>query len=257
MEYEHIVVKADGPITTLQLANPERRNALSLEMMTEVIEALRGLDSSARVVVLAATGPAFSAGHDMREMIDREPAFYDDLFAICTDMMEMIHDIPQPVIAKVQGIATAAGCQLVASCDLAVAAEDAWFATPGVKIGLFCSTPLVPVSRAVGRKRAMHMLLTGDPISAETALDWGLVNQVVPADKLDEAVIEVAGKILQFSADTIGVGKAAFYAQADIHEHDAYGVTQPIMAGNAASADAQEGMSAFIEKRDPHWAGRA
>lgn len=257
MEYEHIVVKADGPITTLQLANPERRNALSLEMMTEVIEALRGLDSSARVVVLAATGPAFSAGHDMCEMIDREPAFYDDLFAICTDMMEMIHDIPQPVIAKVQGIATAAGCQLVASCDLAVAAEDAWFATPGVKIGLFCSTPLVPVSRAVGRKRAMHMLLTGDPISAETALDWGLVNQVVPADKLDEAVIEVAGKILQFSADTIGVGKAAFYAQADIHEHDAYGVTQPIMAGNAASADAQEGMSAFIEKRDPHWAGRA
>ncbi len=256
MEYQHILTKFEAPICRITLNRPERRNALGLEMMQEVLAALRSVPDAAQVVILEAAGPAFSAGHDLGEMIDRPAEFYDTLFTVCTDMMEAIHQIPQPVIAKVQGVATAAGCQLVASCDLAVASEEAWFATPGVKIGLFCSTPMVPVARAVGRKRAMQMLLTGDPVPAATALEWGLVNEVVPADRLEEAVMALAGKITQFSADTIGIGKRAFYAQAELHEHDAYGVTKPVMAANAATADAQEGMSAFLEKRPARWAGR-
>ena len=188
--------------------------------MQELIQALAptGADAGARAIVIEGAGPAFSAGHDLGEMVGREPGFYQELFDVCTVMMETIHRLPQPVIAKVHGIATAAGCQLVAACDLAVAAEGTRFATPGVKIGLFCSTPMVPVSRAVGRKRALEMLLTGEPIDAQTALEWGLVNRVVPAEQLDEAVAELVAAIARSSAMTIAIGKRAFYDQIDLDE---------------------------------------
>jgi enoyl-CoA hydratase/carnithine racemase len=246
----------DGPAVTITLDRPEKRNALSLELMQEVIEALRlAGESPARAIVIEGEGPAFSAGHDLGEMIDREPAFYQELFDVCTVMMETIHRLRQPVIAKVHGIATAAGCQLVAACDLAVAAEGTRFATPGVKIGLFCSTPMVPVSRAVGRKRALELLLTGDPIDAATALEWGLVNRVVPADRLDEAVGEFVASIARYSAATIALGKRTFYEQIDLGEDAAYDLTKGVMASNSQTADAQEGMSAFLEKREPTWSG--
>lgn len=253
MDNQHIAVAVAGPKTTITLNRPERRNAMSRDLMSEVIGALTNLDEDCRIVVIAANGPVFSAGHDLSEMVDRPADFYNELFDVCTQMMQLIHRIPQPVIAKVQGVATAAGCQLVAACDLAIAVDTAFFATPGVKIGLFCTTPLVPVSRAVGRKRALQMLLTGEPIDAARAVDWGLINRAVPADELDAAVEALADQILQFSADTIGIGKGAFYAQAELHEDDAYEVAQPIMASNASTPDAQEGMSAFLEKRPPNW----
>jgi enoyl-CoA hydratase/carnithine racemase len=255
MDLDGVRLEVDGRVATIVLDRPQKRNALSLEMLQKLTKALHDVPEGAGVVIVAASGPVFSAGHDLGEMIDRPDEFYSALFGACTEMMEAIHQIPQPVIAKVHGPASAAGCQLVASCDLAVAADTAWFATPGVKIGLFCSTPMVPVSRAVGRKRAMQMLLTGDPIDAATAVDWGLVNLAVPAAELDDAVTVMADKILRFSAGTIAIGKQAFYAQADLPEGSAYQVTGPIMAGNAATADAQEGMSAFLEKRDPRWKG--
>jgi enoyl-CoA hydratase/carnithine racemase len=257
MKFDGVRLEVSDRIATVTLARPERRNALSLEMLRTVIKAFEAVPSEAGVVILAAEGPAFSAGHDMAEMIDRPDDYYSELFATCIRMMEGIHALSQPVIAEVQGVATAAGCQLVASCDLAVASEDAWFATPGVTIGLFCSTPLVPVSRAVGHKRAMHMLLTGDPVSAQQAVEWGLINQAVPADQLGAAVDELAGKILRSSPTTIATGKRAYYAQADLPERSAYEVTEPIMASNAARDDAQEGMSAFLEKREPVWPDRS
>jgi enoyl-CoA hydratase/carnithine racemase len=188
-------------------------------------------------------------------MIGREEAFYRELFGVCTVMMEAIHELPQPVIAKVHGVATAAGCQLVAACDLAIAAEGTRFATPGVKIGLFCSTPMVPVSRAVGRKRAMQLLLTGEPIDAATAVDWGLINRAVPTDELEDAVLELVEAITRSSPSTVATGKRAFYAQVDRPEHDAYGHAQLVMVENALAGDAQEGMSAFLEKRAPTWGG--
>ena len=257
MDLDGVRLEADDRTATITLARPERRNALSLEMLHNVIKAFEAVPSEAGVVILAAEGPAFSAGHDMSEMIDRPDDYYAELFFTCIRMMEGIHALPQPVIAKVQGIATAAGCQLVASCDLAVASTDAWFATPGVAIGLFCSTPLVPVSRAVGHKRAMHMLLTGEPVSAEQAVEWGLINQTVAPDDLDQAVRDLADRILRFSAETIATGKQAYYSQANLPEGAAYEITQPIMASNAARADAQEGMSAFLEKRQPNWTSRS
>lgn len=250
---EHIRVEHDGPISTLTLARPERRNALSMQLMGEVTAALSGLPDSAQVVVIAADGPAFSAGHDLGEMVDREPGFYAELFDRCTVMMETIHRIPQPVIARVHGVATAAGCQLVASCDLVVAADVATFATPGVKIGLFCSTPMVPISRAVGRKRALEMLLTGEPIDAATARDWGLVNRVVPAAELDAAIGSLVQQIVRFSPRVIGIGKEAFYSQVELDEHRAYDLTKAVMASNARLADAREGIGAFLEKRSPSW----
>ena len=244
------------PVTAIVLDRPERRNALSLELMTDLIDALRSLPPDCEVVVLGGAGPAFSAGHDISEMVDREPGFYQKLFDTCTLMMETIHRIPQPVIARVHGIATAAGCQLVASCDLVVAAEEATFATPGVKIGLFCSTPMVPISRAVGRKRALEMLLTGEPISAQTAQQWGLVNRVVPADELDAAIDEFVSRITRYSPTVIGIGKEAFYSQIELDEHRAYDLTKAVMSANAALGDAQEGMCAFLEKRTPTWGAR-
>ncbi len=257
IEFRNLLVTTDEPAARITLHRPEKRNALSLELMQELIAALRHASSqpSTRAIVIDAVGPAFSAGHDLSEMIGRDQAFLDELFATCTVMMETIHALPQPVIAQVQGIATAAGCQLVAACDLAVANDTARFATPGVKIGLFCSTPMVPVSRAVGRKRAMQMLLTGEPIDAATALDWGLVNQVVPADELDAAVNRLTDAIVGSSSYTVALGKQAFYDQIDRPEADAYEHTKTVMTENALAADAQEGMTAFLQKRAPNWTG--
>ena len=248
-----VIIERDGPITTITLDRPDRRNALSLDLMNQLITALRGLGPESEVVVLAANGSAFSAGHDLSEIVGGEPRFFRELFDTCTVLMETIHQIPQPVIARVHGVATAAGCQLVASCDLAVAADTAAFATPGVKIGLFCSTPMVPITRAIGRKRAMQMLLTGEPIDARTAVDWGLVNIAVALDDLDPHIEELVGQILRFSPTVIGLGKETFYSQIDLEEHAAYDVTKTVMADNAAMPDAQEGMSAFLEKRPPEW----
>ncbi len=252
--YRSLLVTGEE-VARITLNRPEKRNALSLELMEELIGALREVSSrtSTRAIVLEGAGPAFSAGHDLSEMIGRDEEFYGELFGVCTVLMETVHDLPQPVIAKVHGIATAAGCQLVAACDLAVAAEGTRFATPGVKIGLFCSTPMVPVSRAVGRKRAMQLLLTGEPIDASTALDWGLVNHVVPPEQLESAVAQLVAAIARSSGYTVATGKRAFYEQVDRPEHDAYEHCKVVMAENALADDAQEGMSAFLEKRPPEW----
>jgi enoyl-CoA hydratase/carnithine racemase len=256
--FQTILVSCEGSTGRITLNRPEKRNALSLELMEELISALDSLggDREVRAIVVDGAGPVFSAGHDLSEMIGREPAFYQRLFDVCTELMETIHRVPQPVIAKVHGVATAAGCQLVAACDLAVAAAGARFATPGVKIGLFCSTPMVPVSRAVGRKRALEMLLTGEMIDAATACEWGLVNRVVASDQLDDAVTELVEAITRSSPLTVRTGKEAFYTQIELDEHGAYDVTKSVMATNAMAGDAQEGMSAFLEKRAPTWTGR-
>jgi enoyl-CoA hydratase/carnithine racemase len=254
--FRNLVVTA-GSTARVVLDRPEKRNALSLELMDEMIAALRDLSgrTGTRVIVIEGAGPAFSAGHDLSEMVGRDEGFLRHLFDVCTVMMETIHELPQPVIAKVHGIATAAGCQLVAACDLAVAAEGTRFATPGVNIGLFCSTPMVPVSRAVGRKRAMQMLLTGEPIDAATALDWGLVNRVVPPDDLEPAVLALAEAIGRSSSYTVATGKHTFYEQIDQAEPGAYDHCKVVMTENALAHDAQEGMTAFLEKRAPVWRG--
>jgi enoyl-CoA hydratase/carnithine racemase len=251
-----VLVDTSGPIARITLDRPEKRNALSLPVLRELTAALRRIGDlrSVRVVVIAGTGPAFSAGHDIGEMIDeRGQLYYAELFDECVAVMQAIREIPQPVIARVHAIATAAGCQLVAACDLAIAADTARFATPGVNIGLFCSTPMVPLSRAIGRKRSLEMLLTGDPIDATTAQDWGLVNRVVPLAELDANLDALAHKIAAASAATIALGKRAFYAQEAVDEDTAYGITAPTMAANAMLDDAQEGMQAFVEKRPPRW----
>jgi enoyl-CoA hydratase/carnithine racemase len=255
-EFANLLVER-GKSARITLNRPERRNALSLELMEELIRALESVaaDPESRTIVLDGAGPVFSAGHDLSEMVGRDLGFYQQLFDTCTVLMETIHRVPQPVIAKVHGVATAAGCQLVAACDLAVAAETARFATPGVKIGLFCSTPMVPLSRAVGRKRALEMLLTGEMIDAARALDWGLVNLVVPENALEEAVADLAEKVAGSSPLTVAIGKEAFYAQVELDEHRAYDLTKSVMAMNSLAGDAQEGMSAFLEKRTPEWKG--
>ena len=252
-----VLVREEGPAAFITLNRPDKRNALSLDLIEELLGTLRRVSARAgvRAIVLEGAGPAFSAGHDLSEMIDRDVAFFQRLFDACTELMECIHRLPQPVIAKVGGVATAAGCQLVAACDLAVAAEGAKFATPGVKIGLFCSTPMVPVSRAIGRKRALEMLLTGRPVDAATALEWGLVNRVVPEDALDSEVAELVDAIARSSPLTVGIGKEAFYSQIELDEHRAYDLTKAVMTMNARADDAQEGMCAFLEKRPPEWRG--
>jgi enoyl-CoA hydratase/carnithine racemase len=253
-----VLVRKDGPAARITLNRPAQRNALSLELMGEVTETLDRLgdDASVRAIVIEGAGPAFCAGHDLGEMVARDLAFYQRVFDLCTEMMAAVHRVPQPVIARVHGIATAAGCQLVAACDLAVAAEEARFATPGVKIGLFCSTPMVPLSRAIGRKRALEMLLTGTPIDAKTALEWGLVNRVVPAAALDETVNGLVEAIARSSSLTVAIGKEAFYRQVDLDEPRAYDLTKTVMSMNMLAADAQEGICAFLEKREPTWTGR-
>jgi len=258
MSFNDIAYERDGSTALVTLDRPERRNALSLAMLGELTRCFRdvGADAEVRVAILRANGTAFSAGHDLGEMVGRDGAFYRQLFEACTALMETIQGIPQPVIAQVHGIATAAGCQLVASCDLAVAAEEARFATPGVRIGLFCSTPMVALSRAVGARRALEMLLTGEAISAEEAQAAGLVNRVVPAAGLAAATKAIAAKIAASSPYVVAVGKAAFYRQLQMPQPLAYDYAQDVMSMNAAAADAQEGMKAFLEKRPPKWCGR-
>jgi enoyl-CoA hydratase/carnithine racemase len=254
-----VEIERGGPIARLVMNRPERRNALSHEMMTEMLAALDELarDASTQVLVIEGRGPAFSAGHDLVEMTtNRDAAFYEDLFATCVRLMTRVHELPQPVIARVHGVATAAGCQLVAACDLAVASTDATFATPGVNIGLFCSTPMVPVARAIGSKRALEMLFTGESIGARTALEWGLVNRVVSGERLDEEVDALARRIAAASPAVLALGKRAFYAQDRLSESAAYDVAAPVMVENAQIDDAQEGMRAFLEKRAPQWRSR-
>jgi enoyl-CoA hydratase/carnithine racemase len=252
-----LLVSRDGPAARVTLNRPEKRNALSLELMQEAIAVLEtlGADAEIRAIVIDGAGPAFSAGHDLGEMVGRDVAFYQRLFDVCTVLMETIHAVPQPVIAKVHGVATAAGCQLVAACDLAVAAADSRFATPGVKIGLFCSTPMVPLSRAIGRKRALELLLTGEMIDAETAREWGLVNRVVPREELEQAVAALVEQIARSSPLTVGIGKAAFYGQIELDERRAYELAKSVMTTNSLAGDAQEGICAFLEKREPTWSG--
>ncbi|MDQ6929654.1 MAG: enoyl-CoA hydratase [Candidatus Eremiobacteraeota bacterium] len=254
-KYTNLIVQGADGVLRITLNRPEKRNALSRELMTELISALEaaGSDTANRAVILAAHGPAFSAGHDLREMLERSVEDYRQTFDICVRLMETVQKIPQPVIAEVSGIATAAGCQLVATCDLAVASDDSKFATPGVRIGLFCTTPMVALTRSIGRKRAMQMLLTGDFIDAATAVDWGLINEAVRADRLQERSTALANKIAQASKFVVGLGKAAFYAQIDLEQAQAYAYAKEIMSMNALAQDAQEGMSAFIERRSPQW----
>jgi len=255
---ELLEVERAGGVVTLSLNRPDQRNALSRALMQELTSVLTALgeDPEVRVVVLAGHGPAFSAGHDLSELVGMELEEYREVFELCGGVMNAIHELPQPVIARVHGMATAAGCQLVAACDLAVASSEARFATPGVKIGLFCTTPMVEVTRTIGRKRALEMLLTGAPIDAETAAAWGLVNRVVAPDELEAATDELAQRIASASSLTVGIGKRAFYRQIDLRLDAAYELCQDVMTENATADDAQEGMSAFLEKRPPTWRGR-
>jgi enoyl-CoA hydratase/carnithine racemase len=257
-KFDLLALETGAPIARLVLDRPERRNALSLALMREMLIALDEVanDARSRVLVIEGRGPAFSAGHDLGEIVaERDATAYEELFATCVDLMTRLHTIPQPVIAKVHGVATAAGCQLVAACDLAIASDDARFATPGVNIGLFCSTPMVPISRTIGRKRVLEMLFTGDMIDATTAAEWGLVNRIVPADQLEPAVVELASRIAQSSATVLALGKRAFYEQEATDEPAAYGLACGVMVDNAQLDDAHEGMRAFLEKRKPQWTG--
>ncbi|HEX5453097.1 MAG TPA: enoyl-CoA hydratase [Stellaceae bacterium] len=246
----------DEGVLRLVMNRPAARNALSVGLMGTLTEALdrAGADRSCRVVVIAGAGPAFCAGHDLREMrSDPSRAAYERIFARCSELMLRIVNLPKPVIAEVHGIATAAGCQLVATCDLAIAAADARFATPGVNIGLFCSTPMVALSRAVGRKAAMEMLLTGELIDAATAKALGLVNRVVPPSDLPEATMALARQIAGKSALTVAIGKEAFYRQAELGLADAYRYAAEVMTRNMLARDAAEGIDAFLDKRPPVW----
>ncbi len=253
-----------GGIAVLTLNRPNARNSLSEGLIAELHAALQdvGNDATVRALVIAANGPAFSAGHDMKELTaartdaDRGRAYFAQIMTACSAMMQTIVQLPKPVVAAVQGVATAAGCQLVASCDLAVASEAATFATPGVDIGLFCSTPMVALSRNVPRKQAMEMLLTGEPISATTARDIGLVNRVVAAGAERDAAIALARKVALKSAYTVKLGKAAFYRQAEMSLADAYRYAAEVMTENMMARDAEEGIGAFIEKREPKWQDR-
>ena len=247
----------DG-VGLLTLDRPAQRNPLSVTTMTVFTALLRELAATPEVgaIVVRAAGPAFSAGHDLREMVGRTLDDEREVFAVCTEMMTAIQEVPQPVIAAVQGTAVAAGCQLVATCDLAVAASTAVFGTPGVRIGLFCSTPMVAVSRAIGRKRALQLLLTGEVIDAATAADWGLVNEVVAPDEVDARALALATTIAEASQLTLRIGKQAFYRQIDLPQAQAYEEMREIMATNAVTCDAQEGMQAFLDKRPPVWQGR-
>lgn len=253
----------DG-IAVLTLDSPATRNALSEAMIGALHEALDSIrdDKTIRAVVIAAHGPAYSSGHDLKELTarradaDKGRAYFAHVMTSCSNMMQAIVHLPKPVVAAVQGVATAAGCQLVATCDLAVASEQATFATPGIDIGLFCSTPMVALSRNVPRKHAMHMLLTGEPVPAQRARELGLINSVVPAGKERDAAIDLAKQIALKSAYTLKIGKEAFYRQAEMNLADAYSYAAQVMTENMMARDAQEGMGAFIEKRDPTWEDR-
>lgn len=246
----NVTVTRDGDTVTITLARPEKRNALSAKMMADLIDALRDAGSSdALAVVLAAEGPVFSAGHNFADMAGADLRVARELFLQCTEMMDLIQGLPQPVVARVHALATAAGCQLVASCDLAVAADTAGFAIPGGKGGLFCHTPLVAVARNVGRKRALEMALSGDVIDAATAVDWGLVNKAVPPESLDDEVAALVARVTRGSAYGRTIGKNIFYRQVQLEQRQAYDLAIEVMAAGVLTDDAQEGIAAFLEKR--------
>lgn len=243
--------------TTITLNNPAKRNALSLAMMNELITAFRQAgDSDARGIILAANGPVFSAGHDFADMAGRDLGFLRKLLQTCTELMTLVQQVPQPVLARVHALATAAGCQLVASCDLAVAADTAGFALPGGKGGLFCHTPLVAVARNIGRKRALELAMTGDPIDAATAAEWGLINHAVAPDSLESFSADLLRRCTRGSAFAKGIGKAAYYAHIDMDQPKAYAYAIEVMAANAVTPDGQEGIASFLEKRPPVWQSR-
>jgi len=258
MPYQHLLRSTEGQLGIITLNRPDRRNALSLDLMLELIRCFDefGDDANIRAIILAAAGKVFSSGHDLSEMVGRTVNDYRRIFDVCTELMTKIQYIPQPVIAQVQGVATAAGCQLVATCDLAIASEQAAFATPGVGIGLFCTTPMVALSRAVGRKRALEMLLTGKLVDATTAADWGLINRVVPAGQLEPETRQLACKIAEASSFTVALGKQAYYAQIDLDQSKAYAYAKEVMTMNSLAQDAQEGISAFLGKRAACWTGK-
>jgi len=254
----NLEIAYEGPAAIVTLNRPERRNALSLELMQDLIAALEeiGRNREIRAVILTASGKVFCSGHDLGQMTGRDINEYRQIFDVCSDLMQKVQSIPQPVIAQVQGIATAAGCQLVATCDLAIAAEEAAFATPGVKIGLFCTTPMVALTRAIGRKRAMQMLLTGELVPARTAAEWGLINQAVPAAQLQSATRRLAEQVAGASSLVVALGKQAFYTQIDLDQPKAYAYAKEVMSMNALAADAQEGIGAFLGKRAACWSGK-
>lgn len=252
---QFIISEREGATAILTMNRPEKRNALSLALMRELTLALRaaGEERTVQAIVLRGEGPAFSAGHDLRELRCSGTAALREIFDACVELMETIQALAQPVIAEVATVATAAGCQLVATCDLAVASEGATFATPGVRIGLFCTTPMVALTRAIGRKRALEMLLTGEPIDATTAAQWGLVNRVVPLAELHSQAMALAAAIGRSSRPVTALGKQAFYRQIDLPQHAAYDYAKEVMTANALTADAAEGMDAFLERRPPRW----
>jgi enoyl-CoA hydratase/carnithine racemase len=255
MQYESIIYEEQDLIGVITLNRPEKRNALSLKLLNDLSCCLRSVEEKRelKVLIIKGAGEAFSAGHDMQQILGRELNDIRHLFDTCAELMLLIHRIPQPVIAQVHGIATAAGCQMVAACDLAVAGEAARFATPGVKIGLFCTTPMVPLSRAVGRKKALEMLLTGEFVSAGEAMVHGLVNRVVPDTDLERETLLLAKDIARYSLVTLGIGKQAFYRQIEMTDANAYQYAKEVISANAVMPDAVEGMTAFFEKRDPVW----
>lgn len=254
MAYELIELEFSGDFATITMNCPRRRNALSLKHMLELTDAFEKVgESGVRGVTLAANGPVFSAGHDFADMVGQDLVAMRKILRVCTTLMNTIQAIPQPVLARVQGLATAAGCQLVATCDLAVASAEAGFATPGGKGGWFCTTPMVAVSRNIGRKRALEMLLTGDVIDAQTAADWGLVNRVVPAERLVEEAQRLLEAATRGSFISKGIGKQAYYAQIGMAQPQAYEYAQEVMASASQTTDAQEGMQAFLEKRKPRF----
>jgi enoyl-CoA hydratase/carnithine racemase len=258
MEYNYLTFEVEGAIGTITLNRPEKRNALSLELLHELSTLLTSISrtNDVRVVIIKGEGKVFSAGHDISELVNHEMTFYRAVFDTCVEVMEKIQRLPQPVIAQVHGIATAAGCQLVAACDLAVAEEGTRFGTPGVKIGLFCTTPGVPLVRAVGRKRALEMLLTGRMISAREAEQYGLINMVTPADQLAAETRALAEKIAEASPLTVSIGKKAFYTQVTLTDAQAYDYAKQVIVNNLFTEDAKEGLSAFLEKRTPTWKGK-
>lgn len=249
-----VLIEADGPFRVITMDRPERRNALSLAHLESLIAAFREVgESDARGIVLAGNGPVFSAGHDFADVAAGDHASVRALLRTCRELMDTMQSVPQVVIARVHGLATAAGCQLVAACDLAVASYKAGFAAPGGKGGWFCHTPMVPIARNVGRKRAMELALTGDVIDAETALQWGLVNRVVPAKDLAKTTFELLDRATRGSVRSKALGKQAMYAQLDRPESDAYTYAIEVMAAASQTPEAQEGMRAFLEKRTPDW----
>ncbi|HAP74714.1 MAG TPA: enoyl-CoA hydratase [Acidimicrobiaceae bacterium] len=252
MSYQHLLVEHDGPVSTITLNRPEKRNALALDVMQELTAALREAgEGEATGVIIAANGPVFSAGHNFGDMAGASLHDARRLFEVCTEMMDTVQSIPQVVIARVHALATAAGCQLVATCDLAVAADSAGFALPGGKGGLFCHTPLVAVARNVGRKRALEMALTGDTIDAATAVEWGLINKAVPDDELEAVTADLLARATRGSVASKALGKRAFYAQVGMDQSAAYAYAMEVMANAALTADAQEGIAAFLGKRRP------